>query len=98
MAISEARDQGKMQGVLYKEAKVKELEKEIQTMKETQMRMEDKIYVLSIENKQRQDDKEVMMMLLPQILKALNGRQNNIKGLLSQLENEGLKNKIQKLL
>ena len=53
MTVVEARDQAKRQGVMMKEAKVRELEKEIENMKETQMRMEDKIYVLSIENKQR---------------------------------------------
>ena len=39
--------------------------------------MEDKIYMLSIDNKQRQDEKEVMVMLLPQIYRTLQGRQNN---------------------
>jgi len=45
--------------------------------------MEDKIYMHSIENKQKQDDKEVMLMLLPHIHKAINGRSNNIKGVIS---------------
>jgi hypothetical protein len=60
--------------------------------------MEDKIYMLSIDNKQRQDDKEVMVMLLPQIYKSLQGRQNNLKGYLKQIDNEGLKNKVTKIL
>ena len=60
--------------------------------------MEDTIYMLSIQNKQRQDDKELMLMLLPQIHKAINGKANNIKGLLQQFEGEGLRNKVLKLL
>lgn len=67
-------------------------------MKATQMKMEDTIYMLSVQNKQRQDDKEVMLMLLPQIHKAINGKSNNIKSFLQQFENEGLRNKVLKLL
>ena len=67
-------------------------------MKATQMNMEDTIYMLSVQNKQRQDDKEVMLMLLPQIHKAINGKSNNIKSFLQQFENEGLRNKVLKLL
>lgn len=62
------------------------------------MKMEDTIYMLSVQNKQRQDDKEVMLMLLPQIHKAINGKSNNIKSFLQQFENEGLRNKVLKLL
>lgn len=37
-------------------------------------------------------------MLLPQIIKAVNGRSNNIKGFLNQMENDFVKSKIQKIL
>lgn len=56
------------------------------------------IYKLSIENRQQQEDKEVILMLLPQIVKALNGRPNNIKGFLNQMENDHTKVKVQKIL
>lgn len=60
--------------------------------------MEDRIYALSIENKQRQDDKEVVMMILPHITKALQGRGHKIREYLGQIENEALKNKVLKVL
>jgi len=47
------------------------------------MRIEDKIYMISLENKQRQDDKEILLMLLPHIYKAIKGMQNNLKGILA---------------
>jgi hypothetical protein len=98
MALIETRDHHKRQGVAVKEVLIRGLNKELEEMKETQIRMEDKIYGLSIQNKQRQDDKEVMVMLLPQIYKAIQGRPNNLRGYLSQLENEALKSKVQKIL
>jgi len=39
-----------------------------------------------------------MLMLLPQIHKAINGKANNLKGLLQQFESDGNKNKVLKLL
>ena len=62
------------------------------------MKMEEKIYLQSIENKQRQDDKEVLLMLLPQVYKAMNGRTHNIKGFLGQMESDALRNKVIKIL
>lgn len=46
------------------------------------MQMEDQIFKLSIDNKEMQDDKEVMLMLLPHIYKAIHGKANNLKGVL----------------
>jgi len=37
-------------------------------------------------------------MLLPQIYKALQGKGNNVKGFVEQIENEALKNKMKKML
>ena len=54
--------------------------------------------MVSLENKQRQDDKEILLMLLPHILKSVKGLPNNLKGILSQIDSEGLKNKVVKLL
>lgn len=39
-----------------------------------------------------------MLMILPHILKAVKGHSNNLKNIISQIENEGLKNKVMKLL
>ena len=77
---------------------MKQVTQELEEIKASQMRMEDTIYMLSIQNKQRQDDKELMLMLLPHIHKAINGKANNLKGLLQQFESDGNKNKVLKLL
>ena len=37
-------------------------------------------------------------MLLPHILKAIKGQPNNLKGIMQQMDSEGLKNKVMKLL
>jgi len=62
-----------------KEKKIKDLKKDLQGTVETQSMLEEKIYKLSIGNKAKADDKDILLMLLPQIHKAINGRQNNIK-------------------
>ena len=38
---------------------------DLKKIDETKMSLEEKIYKISIENKQKQDDKDVMLMLLP---------------------------------
>ena len=82
MALAEARDLQRLSSIAAREAKVKQVTQELEEIKASQMRMEDTIYMLSIQNKQRQDDKELMLMLLPQIHKAINGKANNLTGLL----------------
>ena len=98
MAVNEQRDNERRHGYALKEAKIGGLNKELAEIKEMQMRIEDKIYMLSLENKQRQDDKEILLMLLPHILKSLKGMPNNLKGILAQIDSEGLKNKVTKIL
>ena len=51
MSIGETRDNHRRTGVAVKEAKISGLNKEIAEIKETQMRIEDKIYMVSLENK-----------------------------------------------
>ncbi len=65
-----------------------------------QMMMEDKIYMLSIDNKNRQEDKEQLIMLMPLIYKGIKGQNvsASLKQQISMIENEGLKNKIVKML
>ena len=98
MAVMEQRDNQRRVGVSLKEAKLRALDKDLEEVKQGQIRMEDKIYMLSLENKQRQDDKEILLMLLPHILKAIKGQPNNLKGIMQQVDSEGLKNKVMKLL
>jgi DNA repair exonuclease SbcCD ATPase subunit len=98
MAVMEQRDNQRRAGVSLKEAKLRSLHKDLEEVKQGQIRMEDKIYMLSLENKQRQDDKEIMLMLLPHILKTIKGQPNNLKGIMQQMDSEGLKNKVMKLL
>lgn len=62
------------------------------------MQMEEKIFKLSIENKEMQDDKEIMLMLLPHIQKAIQGKGNKLREVLGQIDSEGLKNKVQRML
>eukprot|EP00347_Sterkiella_histriomuscorum_P019605 403340994 len=83
---------------LLKHKGVQDVSQEIQSYKDTQLRIEEQIYKLSIENKQQQEDKEIILMLLPQIIKSINGRANNIKAFLNQMENDQVKNKVQKIL
>ena len=65
-----------------------------------QMMMEDKIYMLSIDNKNRQEDKEQLIMILPIIYKAIKGQAvgPQFKQQINNIENEGLKNKVVKML
>ncbi len=98
MSTREQRDNQRRTGGAVKEAKISGMNKELQEIKEMQMRIEDKIYMLSLENKQRQDDKEILLMLLPHILKAIKGMPNNLKGIMAQIDSEGLKNKVMKML
>lgn len=48
--------------------------------------------------KAKQDDKDTLFMIIPQVLKALQGKSNNIRGFLSQLEDDRLKAKLGKML
>jgi hypothetical protein len=57
-----------------KDAKIKSIQGELQESKDMQMMMEDKIYMLSIDNKNRQEDKEQLIMILPIIYKAIKGQ------------------------
>ena len=65
-----------------KQSKIGTAEKEIQESKEMQIMMEDKIYMLSIDNKGRQDDKDQLIMIMPLIYKALKG--NNMSQQIKQ--------------
>ena len=53
MAVMEQRDNQRRVGVSLKEAKLRALDKDLEEVKQGQIRMEDKIYMLSLENKQR---------------------------------------------
>ena len=66
-------------------------------MDAAQRSIEEQIYMISIENKQKEEDKEIILMLLPQVLKAINGKANNIKSFMAQFENETTKAKVVKL-
>jgi ethanolamine utilization cobalamin adenosyltransferase len=73
MNLCEIRDQQIRHHLQLKQSKITTSEKEILESKEMQMMMEDKIYMLSIDNKSRQDDKDQLIMLMPLIYKALKG-------------------------
>ena len=83
-----------------KDAKIKSVQGELQESKDMQMMMEDKIYMLSIDNKNRQEDKEQLIMILPIIYKAIKGQAvgPQLKQQINNIENEGLKNKVVKML
>lgn len=98
MTLAEQRDAHKRQALAVRERQIEHVGKELKEGRETQMKMEEKIFMLSVENKQRQEDKEGMLMLLPHILKAIQGKPNSLRQQLMQIENEGLKNKVLKLL
>ena len=51
MTLTENRENHKRLAVAVKDVRIKSTTKEIQENKELQIRMEDKIYMLSIENK-----------------------------------------------
>lgn len=51
MTLAETRDMHKKQAIAVKEVKLRELSKELEEQKDMHIKMEDKIYVLSIENK-----------------------------------------------
>lgn len=87
MSLSEIKEKQDRQN-LIKSKKVEEMKKEIKDAQDLQMRMEEKIYILSIENKQRQEDKEILLMLLPHIHKSISGKGHNIKGLLQSIESD----------
>ena len=48
-----------------KEKKIEELKNEITETGEIQTSLEERIYSLSIDNKKRSDDKDLLLMLLP---------------------------------
>ena len=95
--MNESKDNISKQ-VMAKEKKIKDLKLEITKSSQNQLGLEERIYTVSIENKQKQDDKDMMLMLLPQIVKDIQKKPNNIKQLLNQIENDHLKAKISKIL
>ena len=80
-----------------KQSRIEELRKSIAEVDATQRSIEEQIYMISIENKQKEEDKEIILMLLPQVLKAIGGKTNNIKSFMAQFENEATKAKVIKL-
>ena len=100
MNLCEARDNHIRTHIAVKDAKIKSIQGELQESKDMQMMMEDKIYMLSIDNKNRQEDKEQLIMILPIIYKAIKGQAvgPQLKQQINNIENEGLKNKVVKML
>ena len=58
MNLGEARDNQARTRLQVKAGKIGGVQEEIKESKEMQIMMEDKIYMLSIDNKARQEDKE----------------------------------------
>lgn len=73
MSLCEARDNHTRTHVAVKDARIKQIAGEMRESKEMQMMMEDKIYMLSIDNKGRQEDKEQLIMIMPLIYSAIRG-------------------------
>lgn len=81
------------------------MQRQAQTMRsETEMSVQiqatlaNKICAITIDNKTKQDDKEIMMILLQHIHNAIKGKKHNVKGLLNQLEIEQNRSKVIRLL
>jgi len=55
------------------------------------------IYKSSIANKLQQDDKDILIMLLPQIAKEAAKKHNNVKQLLNAIESDSLRAKVIKI-
>lgn len=73
MNLCEARDNHNRTHIAVKDARIKQVQGELQESKDMQIMMEDKIYMLSIDNKNRQEDKEQLIMLMPLVYKAIKG-------------------------
>lgn len=73
MNLCEARNNHTRTHTAVKDARIKQVQGELQESKDMQMMMEDKIYMLSIDNKNRQEDKEQLIMLMPLIYKGIKG-------------------------
>ncbi len=74
------------------------MNKEVREIQDRQFDIENKICEVSFENQQSHENKEVILMLVPQIYKYLVGKQNNIRGFLNQMMEDQYKNKVVKLL
>jgi len=80
------------------EREASKLNRMIEESKQTQARIADRICVLTIENKTLADDKEVLMLLLQNVYRAVHGKQHNVRGFVSQIENDSLKAKVVRIL
>eukprot|EP00347_Sterkiella_histriomuscorum_P002776 403366842 len=78
--------------------KIKQLKEDTEISIQTQSTLANKICAITIDNKTKQDDKEIMMILLQHIYNAIKGKKHNIRGLLNQLEIEQNKSKIIRIL
>ena len=79
------------------EKKVQDLKIQIAEVQQRQQELEERIYKDSVANKQRHDDKDMLLLLLPQIVKEQNRKNNNIKMLLNQIQNDHLRAKVMKM-
>ena len=78
--------------------KMTQLRRDIEVSKDSQAKIADKICAITIENKQRQDDKEMVMILLQHIYRAVKGRQHDIKRFVRQIESDELRVRVNRML
>ncbi|CDW78562.1 UNKNOWN [Stylonychia lemnae] len=83
---------------MKKQKQLQQMKADTETSVVVQAQIANKICAITIENKTKQDDKEIMMILLQHIYNAIQGKKHNIKGLLSQLEIEQNKSKVVRML
>lgn len=77
-----------MEGVRSGQAQIDRLLEKVEEQRKRQGEIETTIYKHSGEVKNKQDDKDVIMMLIPEIVKARQGQKNRIGELLDKIIEE----------
>lgn len=74
------------------------LKAQIAVMNDEKDQLEERIYESSMQNVQRQAEKDSLLQLIPHVCMAVQGRPNRLRNFLEAMDNEGCKNRIIKVL